>query len=359
MKKKLFKFFLIFALLIIVGFYYQYGNRSSVQPEFPSKRVLVIDRKVSNFNKKLRMFAKLYSSKSIDVIAEVDGTIESRNYEIGDFVNKDDVILKMKDTRKLLELKEAEDLLNSHKSRLDEAARNYKNAISLYGKEIISSSELDTKKNLFNQSKSEHDAQEARYKKVLWEFHNLNVVAPFNGYINKFYQDVGQKVTRGKKLFKYVDNSYLIGKSKLSSDNARKILRSSKIIQAIKEDETFSPEIIGISRKIDKETVTYVLEFKIDNSSDKFIPGEVIEIEIEIEKFENYIAIPSKAILNEGSKSFIFIETNGKAKKINIKPILLNSNESIVEAESIPELTRIIVEGYSGLEDGNKVKVIK
>ena len=36
-----------------------------------------------------------------------------------------------------------------------------------------------------------------------------------------------------------------------------------------------------------------------------------------------------------------------------------NNNESIVKAETVPELTRIIIEGYSGLEDGAKVEVIE
>ena len=359
MNKSFFRFFVIFALCIIGAFYYQFGDRSSIQAEFPSKRVVVIDRNVSNFTKKLSMLAKLYSLKSINVLAEVDGTIETRNYEIGQFVKKDDVVLKMHDTRKLLELKETEDLLASHKARLDDAARNYKNALALYGKEIISSNELNTKKNLFHQTKGEHDAQEARYKRVLWEFHNLNVVAPFDGYINKFYQDIGQKVSRGKRLFEFIDNSYLIGKSTLSSDNAKKIQGSTKQIEIKKGKEVFVSEIIGISRKIDKDNVSYVLEFKIDNSKENFIPGEVIEIQIQIQQFENYIAIPSKAILNEGDKSFIFVEVNGVAKKINVSPIPLNNNESIVKAETVPELTRIIIEGYSGLEDGAKVEVIE
>ena len=153
MNKSFFRFFVIFALCIIGAFYYQFGDRSSIQAEFPSKRVVVIDRNVSNFTKKLSMLAKLYSLKSINVLAEVDGTIETRNYEIGQFVKKDDVGLKMHDTRKLLELKETEDLLASHKARLDDAARNYKNALALYGKEIISSNELNTKKIYFIKQK--------------------------------------------------------------------------------------------------------------------------------------------------------------------------------------------------------------
>ena len=43
----------------------------------------------------------------------------------------------MTDTRKVLELKESEDLLEASKARLDEASSNYKNSLKLHEKNII------------------------------------------------------------------------------------------------------------------------------------------------------------------------------------------------------------------------------
>ena len=52
----------------------------------------------------------------------------------------------MTDTRKLLQLKESKDSLSAFKAILDEETRNYKNAISLFEKDIISKNELNQKK---------------------------------------------------------------------------------------------------------------------------------------------------------------------------------------------------------------------
>ena len=110
----------------------------------------------------------------------------------------------MTDTRKLLQLKESKDSLSAFKAILDEETRNYKNAISLFEKDIISKNELKSKENLYRKAKSEYDNREAIYKRILWEFDNLNVKAPFDGYINKFYFDEGQKILAGQKSGYYI-----------------------------------------------------------------------------------------------------------------------------------------------------------
>ena len=48
--------------------------------------------------------------------------------------------------KKLLQLKESKDSLSAFKAILDEETRNYKNAISLFEKDIISKNELKSKR---------------------------------------------------------------------------------------------------------------------------------------------------------------------------------------------------------------------
>ena len=63
------------------------------------------------------------------MISETDGIIEKKEYEIGDYVKKGQIIIQLTDTRKILELKEMEDLLEASKARMDEASSNYKNSL--------------------------------------------------------------------------------------------------------------------------------------------------------------------------------------------------------------------------------------
>ena len=185
----------------------------------------------------------------------------------------------MTDTRKLLELKEIKDILSAYKAVLDEESKNYKNAITLYKKEIISKDELSSKENLYRKAKSEYDNREATYRRILWEFDNLNIKAPFDGTINKYYYDIGQKILKGQQLIQFSNYSKLIGKVSLKSEDIKNIQINRSTINIINSDSEI--EILGTSKEIDKSVFSYLLEFKLNNENKKFLPGEVVEVEIE------------------------------------------------------------------------------
>ena len=224
-------------------------------------------------------------------------------------------------------------------------------------RDVISEKEKNTTLNQFKSVKYEYEAQKIRYKRVLWEFDNLNIKAPFDGFINKFYFDVGQKIVRGSNVIEFLDNSVLIGRASLSSENIRKIKDSNQIIRFTAKGMPFQARVSGISRQMNKDVSSYSLEFKIINDENNLIPGEVVEIEIEIENFENYISIPSSSIIIENNKSYLFLERNNIVKRIEIKPIQLDNKDSLVKDSEIPDSYRVITQGQSNLQEGSRIKV--
>lgn len=358
-KKSLFLFFLIFSLILISIYYVKFGAKDESKEKNLTPKVQIIERNVENFEKKLYFLAKLHSNKSINVISETDGIIEKKEYEIGDYVKKGQIIIQLTDTRKILELKEMEDLLEASKARMDEASSNYKNSLILYEKKIISSKEKESQWNNYRAFKSEYEAQKIRYKKVLWEFDNLTVRAPFNGYVNKYYFDIGQKISRGSSLFEFLDNKLLIGKANLSAMNAEDIRSSNKKIIIKNQKNKIIAKLLGIGRQMSNDSTSYKLEFQINNKQNHFIPGEVVEVEVVVDQYSNYISFPSSSIILEEDKYFIYIVKDEIVKKITVSPIQLNKELFIVPENQIPVSYKIIVNGQAKLETNDKVRISK
>lgn len=357
-RKKFLIILIIFISALFTLYKLQFETRKEIKTIVKEKieKVSVFTAKPGSFTNKIRVFAKLYSEKEINIISEVDGTIKKKPYNIGSYVKKNEIILEMTDTRKLLELKEIKDILSAYKAVLDEESKNYKNAIILYKKEIISKDELSSKENLYRKAKSEYDNREATYRRILWEFDNLNIKAPFDGTINKYYFDVGQKILKGQQLIQFSNYSKLIGKVSLKSEDIKNIQINRSTINIINDDSEI--EILGTSKEIDKSVFSYLLEFKLNNENKNFLPGEVVEVEIETEAFENYLIFPSKAVLNINNKFYIFIYDNGYAYKMEIKPNWIdNENCAVENSDNYDELT-IITEGQSNIQDSQLVEAI-
>lgn len=358
-KRSLFLFFLIFSLVLITIYYLKFGKKPDLDEKILLPKVEVIERNVENFTKKVYFLAKLHSNKSIDIMSETDGTIESRAYQIGKYVKKGQIIIQMTDTRKVLELKEMEDLLKASKARLDESSSNYRNSIKLHEKNIISDKEKETQLNLYRSNKFEYDAQKMRYKRVLWEFDNLSIRAPFDGYVNKFYFDVGQKISRGTAMLEFLDNNTLIGKANLSSVNAETIRKSKNKLLLKNKNLYFEAEVLGIGRQMSNDAPSYKLEFKINNKESTFIPGEVVEVEVVTAEYNDFISFPSSAIVMEENQYFIFITKDGVVKKIKISPTQLDNKLFIVPQVQIPILHKIVINGQARLENNDKVRINK
>jgi len=357
-QKKFLIILLIFISALFTLYKLQFETRKEIDKIVKEKveRVRVFTAKPGSFATKIRVFAKLYSEKEINIISEVDGTIKEKPFNLGSYVKKGEIILKMTDTRKLLELKEIKDILSTYKAVLDEESKNYKNAITLYKKEIISKDELSSKENLYRKAKSEYDNREATYRRILWEFDNLNIKAPFDGTINKYYYDIGQKILKGQQLIQFSNYSKLIGKVSLKSEDIKNIQINRSTINIINSDSEI--EILGTSKEIDKSVFSYLLEFKLNNENKKFLPGEVVEVEIETEAFENYLIFPSKAVVNINNKFYVFIYDNGYAYKIEIEPNWVdNENCAIENFDDYNELI-IITEGQSNIQDSQLVEAI-
>ena len=352
---------LLIAASILLGLYFLQFSQRIENTNENVENIPKISTFISypeNFTKKITVLAKLYSEKEITINAEVDGTIKEKKFSIGSMVKKGDVIIAMTDTRKLLQLKEVKDGLSAFKAILDEESKNYKDAISLYDKDIISRSELKSKENLYKKAKSEYDNKEAIYKRILWEFDNLNVKAPFDGYINKFYFDVGQKINSGQSLLQFSNYDKLIGRVSLNSEDLKKIDSSDKKINVIDSSGPTEVKFLGLSKEINKEIFSYLLEFQIDNSEEKFLPGEVVEVELNIEEYNNYFIFPAKAVLNQGNDFYIFYYDNGIAFKEYITPIWIDDQNCAIENSMELSEINIILNGQFNLEDGQPVEIL-
>ena len=94
------------------------------------------------------------------------------------------------------------------------------------------------------------------------------------------------------------------------------------------------------------------------NNDEKFLPGEVVDVEIEVEELFNYIIFPSKAIINENDAFYIFYYENGYAFKKVVNPIWIDDEQcAILNSEDYSEL-KVIHEGQSALENNQPVELM-
>jgi len=356
---------MILFIIILIGLYLRMitVRSSALQSESQKKpeAVEVLEPEVTSVWKKINFLARVEGGQTISLRSDVSGWVKDRKVDIGSYVAEGDTLLILSDERKNLALQEAESRLASANANLRELNRLYNRNVSLYKKGIIAKDTQESLKNQISAQSAEVDALEAIYKRAKWDYDHLQVTAPIEGKIIEVIPDIGQEVIVDEPIVKMINSA----SKKVVAGVDSNLARSLKNVKKVRLEnnfggrtETAEARIIGISPNIDIESGTYSLEAEIIDPDNDWLPGEIVNLEAPVQKLENVLVVPRSAILSDNEIIFLFIYEDGKSVKREVNVTWLDDKHGAVDTSSIPANSKIIVNGNSGLANGQPVRIV-
>ncbi len=104
-------------------------------------------------------------------------------------------------------------------------------------------------------------------------------------------------------------------------------------------------------------TGTYTVKIEIDNSNSQLKSGMFGEVIFAKEKSDNAIILPRSAVISNDEETYVMVEENGIAKKVNITLGVDNGTEVEV-LSGLSENMNVVTKGQSYLIDGDAVEVV-
>jgi RND family efflux transporter MFP subunit len=124
------------------------------------------------------------------------------------------------------------------------------------------------------------------------------------------------------------------------------------------DGKTFSAKITNTSSQADAATKKFLIE-AVPLEKNTLLSGTIINVSLDItEQPQNSDAIllPLSSITIGQNESYLFIASNGKAKKINLTINHITGEIAEVKLD-LPKDTQIIISGNKSLKDGDVVEV--
>src|SRR5438876_7537462 len=106
---------------------------------------------------------------------------------------------------------------------------------------------------------------------------------------------------------------------------------------------------------LDESTKTMATEIDIPNPDLALRPGMWATIEIELQKKENALLLPSEALVTEKNKNSIFVVRDNKAEKVSITTGF-DDGVNVEILRGCAPGDSVIVAGKQSVTDGQKVK---
>lgn len=320
------------------------ANTEESVRSIPVKTMLV---KQEEINLSIDYTATLVAFEEVHLAPATPGRIEKINVEIGNTVNKGDVVAVMDRTN-----------LEQARINLMNIETNFKRLDTLKKTNSIADQQYD-------QVKSSYDLAKNSYSYLL---ENTQLKAPFSGVISGKYFEDGEiysgapVATVGKpaivSIVQINQLKALIGISSSYFPIVKTGMRAD-VKSDIYPDMPFRGEIFRIYPVVDNATKTFTIEIRIQNTDLKLRPGMFSKITLNMGK-GSAIMVPTIALIKQTGTNnmYVYLNRGNKAFKQSVKIGRIVDDKTEI-LEGIIQGDEVVIVGQNKLEAEMPLNVIK
>lgn len=284
-------------------------------------------------------------SKASKISFEEGGTILKILKNKGDYVKAGDTLI-------ILDNSILKAQLESARAQYELAEVNFKKNEEIYLKNAASEIQYLQAKYQKEIAKANFDLMKARYEKTYLK-------APFDGYIENKFVEVGELANPGVPAFSLIDIKEIKIEAGISENYARQVKKGARVLIDIPTVNLFNinGQVIFVSESVINDNRSFTVEIKLNDRISGIKPNMRANVLIEIEKVKNSILIPEDAAMKTDLGDVAYVYENGKAKLRKIS-IAFRRNNMISISEGLNEGDSLIVVGQQNLIDGMRVIAI-
>ncbi|HCU00402.1 TPA: efflux transporter periplasmic adaptor subunit [Candidatus Dependentiae bacterium] len=344
MKKKL--LILTTAIIVIaVSIFYIHRNHRIRKPRKENAILVCVAKvRVENLADTITAIGTLIAPEKTDISAASDGYIKQVDFQSGQAVTSDQVLLQLDD------VKTKADVMSAKAAYLT-AKEKYERSLKLQKQGFVSKQDIDAMyADMKDKLALQNEAEDALNKKT--------IRAPFSGILGERNINPGDYVSSGQKLVTLVNRDQLEVEYVLPERYFSRITKGQSIQIFVDSlpNKSFSGAVTFISPSVNDQTHTIGLRAGISNSDNILAPGLFVNIKQDLDVAKPVIVIPEESVVKSLDNVFVYVAMNGRVKSVPIK--MGNLQDGYVQVLSgLSENDLVVTAGQNNLHDGSDIKI--
>jgi multidrug efflux system membrane fusion protein len=339
------RFALLFMLAIAVwfgsGLFVTPKPKQNAEPISTLTSVQVSSIMHSLYRPIISLRARTEPNRSVNVVAQINGRISKILVSEGMPVTTGQPICEIDPEDRLLRLSEA-------KAHLDQTEIAYRGALRL--KTAGYQSEL-----AIAEAKARLETAEANLKRAELNVSHLQIVAPFDGFVETRPLEIGDYAVPGKVCASIVDLDPIKVASIVNENEIASIGIGSLASVSINKGPAIAAQINFIAYQADQMTRGYRLEAVASNKDNAIRAGLTSRLEIRTDGVLAHL-IPSSATLLDDAGGIV-VRVLGKDNMTASLPVQILGEEAAgVWVSGLPRQVNLITVGQNYVVDGELVK---
>ena len=280
---------------------------------------------------------KLLPIEQSELAFEIPGKIKNIYVDVGDYVNKGDILAKLDD-------RESNAQLNQARAKYDLSKQVLDRFENLRAQGHISIQDLD-------KARSDFIIAESQYEFFKVKLEQTNIISPFNGVIQNRFLDTGTVINSGIPILEIIDSNYV------EAHISVPVIYLSEMQLGQEYDFEFNGKIIKatFSKLAPMSPGGSDSRLAIFKFSDFFSPGSIANLQIKIIQKSKGTWVPLKSLSQseQGLWSVYTIEDNVVVKDL-VEIIYFENNYAYVSG-TLKDNDLIVLGGAAKIIEGKKI----
>lgn len=313
---------------------------------------------IRNFRDVLSIPGILKPREEVMISANVSGTVEKINVDIGSRVNLNDTLCIIDDLTYRMQYDKALTALNIEKIDFAESQKDFDRKKALFEAQAISRVEYEGAENKLKIGEENLKRIQSDFNLAQKSLSDTIIKAPISGTVSLKDISRGETASPGKPIFGVVNTETMFVETGISEEYITRVKEDQTVqfkVDAYKE-RLFQGIIKNIGPVPDKQTKTYPIKILAENTDGLLKTGMFAALDIITDFRTGSLAVPKEAVLSISGKKYVFIVKDGIAIKKNVT--LGYSDEDFFEvSEGLNQGEQVIVKGHNKLKDGDLIEI--
>ncbi|MEJ2694828.1 MAG: efflux RND transporter periplasmic adaptor subunit [Candidatus Thiodiazotropha sp.] len=252
--------------------------------------------------------------------AQTQGQVEEILFDVDDYVEAGQVVIRLKATEQQAGLNQAKADLKEAAARLTEAQDNFKRTQDLFARKLASKAQLDKSTAAAKSARARKDAAQARLAQVTEQLEYTRIKAPYSGIVTQRYVEVGEIASPGRKLMSGIS----LDKLRVTVDMPQSLIpvirRQGKAKVLLPMGEIIEGTDLTIFPFADQASNTFKVRVDLPRGVKGLFPGMFVKTAF-VTGVKQELVVPREAVVYRSEVTAVYVV--GKEGRVHFRQIRL------------------------------------
>jgi multidrug efflux system membrane fusion protein len=281
------------------------------------------------------------SKRAVDVKAEVAGRVVSRPVERGALVATGDLLCQ-------LAVDDREASVAQAQAAFEEAEIEHEGSLRLKEQGLQSQTGIA-------RAAARLEAARADVRRKDLNLERINIVAPYDGFVETLHVNVGDYATPGAVCVTLIDLDPMLIAANVTEAEVDKMRLQGTVKGRTSTGQAITGTLTFVGKQSDPQTRTYPVEITVANEDSSLRSGLTTTVELELERVSAHLVSPALFALNDAGE--IGLRTIDADNQVEFHAVaIIEDGVDGVWVTGLPETTHLITVGQEFVHAGQVVQ---